>query len=566
VVYATTGSVGKAERCGRIVAVDAPGPPSEDRDGATALAAPERKRLGAWSTPPELIDFLVRQVLEPAVASRRDLHGFRVLDPACGDGRILDAVLRHLAPRFGDAAARRTIHGIELHAPTADTARRSLGIGTAQLATGDARAMTTGFAAGFDPGGFDVVLGNPPFLNQLAAATSRSGRSVLGGGPYADVAAEFLALARRVARPDGGRIGLVLPASVLATRDAAPIRRQLLETSSLEGLWWVGEKVFDAAVRTIVVSVCRGRNSGPVRRWTGVPPAMASATAPPAADDPTWGPLVAELLGIPAVSLPADGPRVADVASALAGFRQHFYGLVPYVADRAADDGASDEDTTVPLVTTGLIDPGDCAWGQRPARFAGRVLARPAVDLAALDTGDPRVAAWVRARRVPKVVVASQTPVIEAAVDATGTWVPSVPLIALTPRRPAAASEAADAELWRLGAALCAPPLSAWAAARCLGAALSPGAIKLRPDELLDLPLPTGWTLSRRLTAAAERLRAGDVHGCAELAMAAYGVDDPGLLAWWRARTRPPRGRGGAAGGSVVKDRRSGARGQALWA
>ena len=70
----------------------------------------------------------------------------------------------------------------------------------------------------------DVVVGNPPYLSQLAAATTRGGSSRHGGGPYADAAVEFLALAHRLARPDGGRIGLVLPQSILASRDAAPVR------------------------------------------------------------------------------------------------------------------------------------------------------------------------------------------------------------------------------------------------------------------------------------------------------------------------------------------------------
>jgi hypothetical protein len=35
----------------------------------------------------------------------------------------------------------------------------------------------------------DAVVGNPPFLGQMARATTRSGRSRHGGGPYADAAA-----------------------------------------------------------------------------------------------------------------------------------------------------------------------------------------------------------------------------------------------------------------------------------------------------------------------------------------------------------------------------------------
>ena len=51
---------------------------------------------------------------------------------------------------------------------------------------------------------FDVVVGNPPFLNQLAADTSRGGRSRWGGGPYADTAALFLSLALQPPGPTAG--------------------------------------------------------------------------------------------------------------------------------------------------------------------------------------------------------------------------------------------------------------------------------------------------------------------------------------------------------------------------
>ncbi|HAP75033.1 MAG TPA: hypothetical protein DCR14_03030, partial [Acidimicrobiaceae bacterium] len=84
---------------------------------------------------------------------------------------------------------------------------------------------------------FDVVVGNPPFLSQLAAATTRGGRSVHGGGPYADTAAEFLALAIRLTRV-GGRVGLVLPQSLLSARDAGPIRSFVEQSAALRWMWW----------------------------------------------------------------------------------------------------------------------------------------------------------------------------------------------------------------------------------------------------------------------------------------------------------------------------------------
>ena len=96
-------------------------------------------------------------------------------------------------------------------------------------------------------GRVDVVVGNPPYLSQLAATTTRGGSSGHGGGPYADAAVEFLALAVRMLGP-GGRLGLVLPQSILASRDAAAVRAAVDERAGIVWSWWSPDPVFDAQV------------------------------------------------------------------------------------------------------------------------------------------------------------------------------------------------------------------------------------------------------------------------------------------------------------------------------
>jgi hypothetical protein len=124
---------------------------------------------------------------------------------------------------------------------------------------------------------------------------------------------------------------------------------------------------------------------------------------------------------------------------------------------------------------------------------------------------------------VPKVVVATQTRVIEAAVDETGAWVPAVPVISVV----------ADPEqLWPIAAALCSPPLSAWAATQHLGAARSSGAIKLSASDVRSLPLPAPSPTWLQATRA---LRSGDVRESARLMCEVYGTDDT-VLTWWEGR------------------------------
>src|SRR5690606_24013222 len=173
----------------------------------------------------------------------------------------------------------------------------------------------------------------------------------------------------------------------------------------------------------------------------------------------------------------SDG-RLGDVAVASSGFRDEYYGLVPHVHDlplprrpqlaRTGDGPADHRVGPRPLVTSGLIDPGRCRWGERTVRFAKQTFDRPvvAVDelLVAADAapGSPvaRAAAWVAATSGPKVVVATQTRVGEAAVDETGSWVPSTPTIAVRGIDDTAGSVPGDTEidrLWALAAVICSP-------------------------------------------------------------------------------------------------------------
>jgi SAM-dependent methyltransferase len=345
--------------------------------GPTHLPAAERKRLGAWYTPPALVAHLVDLVLTPLLARAGSPAGLRVLDPACGDGRFLVEAARRIGAAFGvgfdDAAA--CCHGMDVDAAAVDASRRALGA-AAHVIVADATTTPLGR--------FDAVLGNPPFLSPLVAASGRRAGRVGPAAPYADAAAAFLALAVGAARADGGRLGLVLPQSIVASRDAGWARRALCTDAVLEHLWWSPRPEFDAAVRAVAVVAERGGSARPVARTVGLPPVPRAASPPPAAG--AWSSLLLDLVGIPDLPPLATAGLLGERAEVLAGgFRDQFYALAPLVDDHA--DGP-------PLVTTGLLDVGACRWGERPTRVGGRSFRTPRVPLAALAEREPRVLAW----------------------------------------------------------------------------------------------------------------------------------------------------------------------------
>lgn len=349
-----------------------------------------------------------------------------VLDPACGDGRFLRAT----------GLPSQT--GVDIDPTTT-------------FLHDDSLARDWGDAQ------FDVVVGNPPFLNQLSSLTSRGGSSKFGGGPYADAAAEFLALAIRLCRP-GGRIGLVLPQSLLSTRDAAAIRTAVDDAAALQWMWWSPTKMFDAQVRVWAGVWEVGGEQGEVRRAFG--PDFEPLPAMPMPR--TWAAL---LTGTSSAA--HDGPVLGDIARFTVDFRDQYYGLIGAVGDDV--DGP-------PLITSGLIDPGRCWWGERPVRFAKQHYSAPRV---AVERLSPSLQQWAAARLVPKILIANQTKVIEAVHDREGAWLPGVPVITCVTDQPE-----------RVLAVLASPAANEWVLQHAAGSGLSATSVRLNPRLLASIPLP----------------------------------------------------------------------------
>jgi type I restriction enzyme M protein len=195
-----------------------------------------RARSGQFFTPRNAMDFLVKAV-DPSPHEK-------IIDPACGAGGFLASIARHFqrkglsTPEVARAAAN--FHGIEKDAYLAKLARLHASVltrGHVQIRCGDSLALRTELGSSLKDsmpvGGYDVLFTNPPFGVNIVAASPEVLRSFelarrwkynKAEGrwqPTAEVRSQvppqvlFVERCLSILR-DGGRIGMVLPESVLS--------------------------------------------------------------------------------------------------------------------------------------------------------------------------------------------------------------------------------------------------------------------------------------------------------------------------------------------------------------
>lgn len=510
------------------VAVDAdllieagPWLPGLAREAMSAVA--DRRRGGVHHTSAAMAAELVAIVAEMVPFSSTTV----VADPSTGGGAFLLAALEALPGSPSDRLARVVGCDIDpLAVAVTEASLRLWGSGAA-LPDGAIRV-----ADGLDPEAFarqpSVVIGNPPFLSQLRDDTARDDTrraQIRARWPevarYVDDAAAFL-LAGVDAVDDQGVVALVQPSSFLAAGDAAALRARLMDSAPPVGIWVDGERQFVAAVDTVAVIVQTGAVPDAVQRWVGVP-AEPLAPIDAAALGSSWAALLPG--GPPPVDLVEMRTHgtVGDVARVTAGFRDQYYGLTEAVHD--------DPDGEHHLVTSGLIDPLVDRWGAASCTFARTRWPHPCV---ALDRVDPAIASWVSDRLVPKLLLASQTRVLEVMIDRDGTAVPCTPVVSVEPHE-------GSPSLSHLAAALTAPLISALLVRDAAGSALSRDAVRVAASAIAALPLPQPGPAWDAAAAAVDALEgaptAAELATIGELASLAYGTDRRGdVFSWWHSR------------------------------
>jgi hypothetical protein len=278
------------------------------------------------------------------------------------------------------------------------------------------------FPTVFAKGGFDVVLGNPPYGDSESMnpnVRSFVGRRWTTARGNWDLYVAFVEAAANLVRL-GGYQAQVTPNKLLGSDYAASIQKLLLSRSILTVWDFTGWKVFVDAAVDVVIAVIRNTRAGGSDTTTFVS-RMTGRTTVATLEDLLALPdgyISYPLSGSPGEYLPllTSNVRLKSVATVSDGATTgEAYELRKLVQDEPRADSSTGE--WVRLVNTGTIDPFELHWGREKIRYLGFVGLYPAISAAMLVQSFPARATQAMSE---KVVIAGLSTRLEAAVAPKG--------------------------------------------------------------------------------------------------------------------------------------------------
>lgn len=240
-----------------------------------------RKGRGVYFTPRCLITYIIESVLAPLVDSHAGMFDrnspvrLRVIDPSMGGGDFLTCAVDFLSERSEsgrDDIAANCVFGVDVDQGAVEISRFCVWAAS-MFADGISEAVNShlicanalgarhadelefdwrsAFPDVFASGGFDALVGNPPYI------ASKNGLGPASTAGQSDSYLMFLStiMDNKLVKP-GGMLSMVLPDPMLVRENAAPIRRRLMNEWTMLSLLHISGAFPDAMVAN-VAPICR---------------------------------------------------------------------------------------------------------------------------------------------------------------------------------------------------------------------------------------------------------------------------------------------------------------------
>jgi len=263
------------------------------RHHQTQYSEQQRKLLGIHYTPDSVIDYIVRHTILSYLEKNKfvPLRKIKILDPACGSGLFLlkafDLLCSLWQQQFGKLNANdiryileNNLYGVDIEHNAIHEAKQQLekkgvlvGVKGARLSIqqGDALLHSfahhqinllsdntfnwqENFATVFAQGGFDCIIGNPPYIRiqHVQRRVQYVERYQTARGRF-DLAGLFIELGHYLLKPEG-QLGYITSNKLLTTQGAKALRAYILEHYNIiEIVNLTDTKLFEAAILPMIL-------------------------------------------------------------------------------------------------------------------------------------------------------------------------------------------------------------------------------------------------------------------------------------------------------------------------
>jgi len=263
-----------------------------------------RKEMGIYYTPKYIVDYIVKNTVGEMLKEKsyKDAMKLKILDPACGSGSFLirafeemDNYLKEKRSQKGEEFAyfrrmeilNNNLYGVDLDKQAVEIAQLNLllkALETRQklpviknirqgnsLISGDELMMFKYFGKNwkekhpfnwqeeysevFKDGGFDVVIGNPPYVN-IKEITGDEKEFYRHQFKYAieqfDLYILFMEKAFSLLK-SGGYFSFIIPDAILSRSNVTEIRKYFLTNTSIKSLIQVSGVFADPSVASVII-------------------------------------------------------------------------------------------------------------------------------------------------------------------------------------------------------------------------------------------------------------------------------------------------------------------------
>ncbi|MBA4250878.1 MAG: hypothetical protein C0425_00940 [Chlorobiaceae bacterium] len=263
----------------------------------------KRKSQGIYYTPKYIVEFIVNETLGEVLkkAKPKEISKIKVLDPACGSGSFLtaayDKILETLEKQNPQTSLfakfdilKENIFGVDLDAQAVEIAQLNLllkvlsqktKLPTLQhnissgnsLVSGNAEKLEKYFGSDFreqrafnfesefkevfEQGGFDVIIGNPPYGAELSETQQEYFKNIYDIGST-DTAILFIKRSMELLK-NGGKLGFIVPKALCFASNWKKIREYVWDNT--ETIIDCGKAWKEVKLEQVVIVVSKGKKS-----------------------------------------------------------------------------------------------------------------------------------------------------------------------------------------------------------------------------------------------------------------------------------------------------------------